>query len=326
MRIAAYESLMRDIAEQLSFSREALQTLTQFGPEQPSEPGPAGWESQRALILAQTARVEIALGDPAYWHRAFFASLLYAKWPANWLHPTPVVTNGLVFDYRLALPAYLEAVAVRVTVLVAAVKDQRTVARDELRRIATNLESFFKKIRAGIVPVHAKPANITDQQTSAQPGPHMGVPMWMRGGALVGAVEIYSTFARAESWPYEFPVVGHTGSQHLWVEFLARYTVRDYVRWKQVFNGVGLGAVARTIVDLKRMSGMEPAAVDGPLGDYSVRELAEALRVSSHVGQWGSYRVFEDEHGNLPSPISLRHVLRVLQTTAIDRIPRCAKR
>ena len=163
------ESLMRDIAEQLSFSREALQTLTQFGPEQPSEPGPAGWESQRALILAQTARVEIALGDPAYWHRAFFASLLYAKWPANWLHPTPVVTNGLVFDYRLALPAYLEAVAVRVTVLVAAVKDHRTVARDELRRIATNLEAFFKKIRAGIVPVHAKPANIADRDREIRP-------------------------------------------------------------------------------------------------------------------------------------------------------------
>ena len=169
---------MRDIAEQLSYSREALQTLDQFAPEEPSSTGTSAWDAQRALVLAQSARVVVALGNQSYWQRLFFPELLYSKWPEPYpgrpwtpnLPPTlsDSIIAGLIFDHRLALPAYVEAITIRLTILAAVVKDHRVIARDELTDMALNLESYLTRIRAGIVYVFVPPANINEFSNNPQ--------------------------------------------------------------------------------------------------------------------------------------------------------------
>jgi hypothetical protein len=321
-------SLMREIAEQLSYSREALQTLDQFAPEDPSSTGTSAWDAQRALVLAQSARVVVALGDRSYWQRLFFPELLYSKWPhafpgSPWTPNLPpilsdTISAGLIFDHRLALPAYVEAIAIRLTILAAVVKDHRVVARDELTRMALNLESYLVRIRASIVYVFVPPANI--KEFSNTPGSFISVPNWIHGGTLFGAVEIYSAFDRVGPWPREFPVTGfptsHTGTANdpQWTSFLVRWAVRSWVRWKQVFNEIGLGAAARIIVRLKTMAEIEPATIAGPTGDYSMKELAQALHDVGHNNQSGGWPVFEDEQHRVPNPISMRRILKLLQT------------
>jgi len=318
-------SLMRDIAEQLSYPREALQTLEQFAPEDPSSTGTSAWDAQRALVLAQSARVVVALGDQAYWRRLFFPELLYSKWPepypdgGPWIPNLPPILSdtivaGLIFDHRLALPAYVEAITIRLTILAAVVKDHRVVARDELTRIALNLELYLTRIRAGIVYVFVPPANRND--FSNIPQNYMSVPNWIHGGAQFGAVEIYSAFARVERWPQEFPITGFstTFGDPQWTRFLVRWAVRSWVRWKQVFNEIGLGAVARIIIRLKTMAELEPVTIAGPTGDYSMRELAQELHDVGQKNQFGDWPVFEDEQHRFPNPISMRHILKLLQT------------
>lgn len=304
------DSTMRDVANQLSSARAELQNLTELAPDDPATVGlDSVWDGLRPLVLDGSARAVIALGSPAYWERVFIPELLYQKWPASSSHPNPQVESGLVFDYRLTLPAYLEAIAIRLTILVAVVKDHRRVAREELVSIATTLEAYFSKILDGIANVLWPPSPIADDQDPVYPGESPGVPLWIRAGALVGVVEIYSADDRVAAWPAnEFPREGFSGTAiyQRWPEFLARYTVRNWVRWKALYNETGLNAVAATIVKLKKMADVFPASVVGPGGDYSMKQLAEALR------QIGLYQNFVLPGTN--NPFSLRELLKLLQT------------
>src|SRR5262245_31433600 len=168
-------------------------------------------------------------------------------------------------------------------------------------------------------------------------GPAGGVPTWAADGALVGAVEIYSACDRVAPWPQnEFPLVnfpgsgtGTPGAVTEWYKFLVRYSVRNWVRWKQLYDVIGLNAVAETIITLKRMAGIDPATLPDPDvdpaewkytfkkirdGEYSMKELALMMHDIAAYAQWGWWQILSDAHGGLVNPISLREMLGLLQT------------
>lgn len=118
-----------------------------------------------------------------------------------------------MFEYRLTLPAYLEAIAIRLIVLLALEGEIKVTRRSEIASIATQLEEYYNKIRAGIVTI--RPPRYLEFTS----GP-ITVSAWDRGEALdpppllggdlhtvsrpYGAVERYSMFAAVDSWPRDF--------------------------------------------------------------------------------------------------------------------------
>ncbi len=335
------EHSMRDVANQLESARTEFDNLIEFAPEDVATVGinPV-WDELRPFVLDNSLRVVNTLGDPAYWNRVFFPELTYQNYPHNvvyddspYLGPDP---TGLVFDYRLTLPAYLEAIAIRLIILIAVVKDYHHVAVSELTNMITTLEGYFKRIRQGIkdIGVQVRPVELVgfDYPGSS----YWDVDSWAHAGALVGSVEIYSACNSVAAWPAdEFPLVNFPGrgtaapeTVDLWQKFLVRYAVRNWMRWKKLYDMIGLNAVAATIVTLKRMVGTEPATLpdpDVPMadnsytskkirgGDYSLRELAQMMHDIS-LTQSGIWAILSDERGNMVSPISLRGMLNLLQT------------
>jgi hypothetical protein len=225
--------------------------------------------------------------------------------------------SGLVFDYRLTMPAYLEAIAIRLTILVSSVKNYRQVARAELVNMAATLEGYVRRIRDRISLVLGVPSYIWDTDELNDVGGFMSAPMWMRLGAAVGAVEIYSAFDRAEPWAaHEFPRANRpkTGDEDrpefhvLWRQFLVRWSIRSWVRWKEVYHAVGLAAAEAAIVKIKQMAGVVPAAIAGPGGSLSMRELAHWFN-QTDADDWGSWDLVDLRH-----PISLRRMLEPVLT------------
>jgi hypothetical protein len=45
---------------------------------------------------------------------------------------------------------------------------------------------------------------------------------------------------------------------------MVRHAVRNWVRWKELYDIIGLNAVAETIVILKRIAGIKPATPPDP--------------------------------------------------------------
>jgi hypothetical protein len=333
------ELSMRAVADHLNAARTQHLHLTELAPEDAATVGiDATWDALRPFVLTVTLQTVLSLGDAAYWERVYFPELTYKKWGPHSLHPNPVVRaapglpSGLVYDYRLILPAYLEAVSIRLTIVVAIVKNYRNAVIPELNIMIGTLEWHFKKIRKSIVPVLWAPTAYDDSPDN----PMNGVTSWIAEGARVGAVEMYSACDRAESWPAtEFPRINFSGSasgspanRSNWEKFLVRYAVRNWVRWKQVYDIVGLNAVAATIFQLKRMTGADPvlpaADVDNIVweyhwgkirdGNYSLWELARMIHDLSQYAQWGVFNILTAPDGGLVKQLSLRELLGLLQT------------
>jgi hypothetical protein len=331
------ELSMRAVADHLNAARTQLLSLTELAPEDAATVGiNATWDALRPFVLNATLQTVLSLGDPAYWERVYFPELTYKKWGPHSVHPNPAVRalpgvpSGLVYDQRLVLPAYLEAVSIRLTILVAIVKDYQTAAIPELNIMIATLESNFRKIRKSIFPVLWVPNAYNDTPDN----PENGVTTWIAEGARVGAVEIYSAADRADSWPAtEFPRINFSELRSPadfsnWEKFLVRYAVRNWVRWKQAYDIVGLNAVAESIFTLKRLTGADPvlpgAEVDKTVweydsgkikdGNYSLWELALMIHDLSQYGQWGVFYILTAPDGGLVNQLSLRELLALLQT------------
>jgi hypothetical protein len=333
------EQSMRAVADQLSSARTQLLNLTELAPPDASVFGvDPTWDEIRALVLSESLQAVVTLGDPAYWQRVFIPELTYQKWGPNQLYVLPEVSgaaglpSGLVYDYRLTMPAYLEAIAIRLTIVVATVKNYHTAMAPELNLMITTLERNFEKIRGAIWNVMFAPNLISDSLEN----PFNGVGSWTEAGARVGAVEIYSALDVAFPWPMNtFPLVdiqydGNAETQSKWSKFLVQYAVRNWVRWKLVYDLVGLNAVAHTITTLKQMAGRPgPADLPDPEvkldaweytvrkirdGRYSLRELARMIHDLGAYGQSGFWPLLDGENHRLVNPISLREMLKLMQT------------
>jgi hypothetical protein len=333
------EQSMRAVAEQIASARTQLLNLTEHAPNDASSVGvDPVWDELRPLVLNNSLQAVVTLGDPAYWQRVFIPELTYQKWHPQQLRPNPAVSgsaglpSGLVYDYRLILPAYLEAISIRLTIVVATVKNYHTAMVPELNLMINTLEDNFKKIRGSIWNVLWAPGLIDDNLEF----PQNGVGSWIESGARVGAVEIYSAVDVAFPWPMNtFPLVdvqfdGNAEVQSKWYKFLVQYAVRNWVRWKIVYDLVGLNAVANTIMSLKRIAGRtNPTDLPEPEvdldvweytvrkikdGKYSLRELAHMIHDVGTAGNFGFWPLLDGEQHRLVNPISLKEMLKLMQT------------
>jgi hypothetical protein len=356
---------MRDVFNQVASAQTQLENLTEFAPDDAATPGiKPVWDELRPFVLNNSLQAVNTLGGAAYWQRIFDAALVYngpgsipplgtspygsEVWTTNGgvqiFTSAPAVDNGLVFDYRLTLPAYLEAISIRLTILVAVVADYLDTAQDELQKMSATLESYYLLIRDGSFQT------ITPLREAYGYNPTVSSPSvnfyytWRGGGFTTlgppnanwdngfptelyyGTVDPFSAYNSVRSWPAdEFPLMGSSigapssyqgevasvgyplASQQKEAQllaFLVRYTVRSWVSWKEVYNGIGLGPVKAIIIHLKQLAGVSPATIAGPDENYSIRDF---------VNNWWGTGVIPDlnnEDGNL----SMRKLLALLQT------------
>jgi len=293
---------MLDVENQIGTARGMLDSLRELD-EAALQNLRDGLDTARFSMLDNNAVVE-ALAGEAYWERVFVPQGIYtAAWVGK-LAPSDVDPNSppaLEFDYRWTLPAYLEAIAIRVTIVMAIFKEFKNNPgiQQEFGSMAQILEQNFKRIRGAIVEI--RPPEMPVRSLAP-----LDWTTWANFGAPFGAVETYSTFHAVDAWPpgelLQYAV--KVEDQAWYTTFLVRHKIRTLGRWKQVYNQIGIAKVPATIAHLRQLTGAPATPIDGPTGDWSVRELSDAL-----LGIPGSGFKLPDNKN-----VSLQAVLQALQT------------
>jgi hypothetical protein len=211
---------MQAVGLQLEDARTQLLTLREDDPT---------LKSQIGIVLNNSFQVVNKLGNIAFWQRPFFQTAVYSDSWSGFLSP-PLVPlpagSAAVFDYRLTLPAYLEAIVIRLVILSALVPNFRQSRRflPELRKMAERLEGFYITIRDGIIeipspgPFPGQPVFYRevvdfipetlhdDQHIPAKIETRIVPSLWDSRGRPYGAVERYSAVAVIDQYPTDhFP-------------------------------------------------------------------------------------------------------------------------
>jgi hypothetical protein len=296
---------MRDVAKLVNEAR------AQLDPIRALSPGQSLSESQRATMDSTTDEVVRTLGDISYWKRPFFLELVYDDAFSGLLLPEPSLGPGsLVFEYRLTLPAYLEAIAIRLIVLLALDGEIKATRQSEIASIVTQLEEYYNKIRAGIVTI--RPPTYLEIKPPPIGGP-LAPTAWDTGDPFhhvsrpYGAVERYSTSAVVDSWPSDsIPIRGQSPplpDSFEFRDFSARLALGSLSRSKKVYSAVGLPAVWRILIHLKALAGVPvPHTVDtGSV--LSLREVDNVLATAI---------LNRPSTGSQNAPISVRKLISML--------------
>jgi hypothetical protein len=132
--------LMRSVADKIDDARTTLQTLITT-PDDPNLRNPNG------NVLFNSSRDVESLGNMDLYTRPFFPAAAYFDPWSGRIAPAPfpnATGASIVFDYRLTLPAFLEAIVIRLTILTALVPDFRTSHQVELSRMAGRLGTLSR--------------------------------------------------------------------------------------------------------------------------------------------------------------------------------------
>jgi hypothetical protein len=293
-------ALMRSVGDKIDNARTALRTLRMF-PDDPNLKNPNG-----AVLFNSSLEVE-TLGDIRFYQRPFFPAASYSDpWsgridPPAFPHSTG---SSIVFDYRLTLPAYLEAIAIRLTILTVLVPNFRKSDQAELRdNMANRLENLYAMIRDGIVPIRKPTVQeiLSTRVFDANDGTLIRIEPspWDKVGRLYGAVERYSAVSVVDQYHFDrflpdsqdaFLVASEVRfgerdnpnppplpeprfpSHEALAPFLLEYAIGILARSKAVYNVLGLPKLKAAVNLLKEFAG-EPRMETRPDGDWSIREL-----------------------------------------------------
>lgn len=222
------------------------------------------------------------LHDPvawAYWLRPFSRNAVYSySAPSigysvfcdprdNVDIPGVVKDDGLVFDYRMTLPAYLALITIRLIVLgvtkPAFLKEKW--ATDELDVMIGRLQAVHDKIGAAIVSLPLVPLAVINN-------------FWVYP---YGAVEEFSGFADVDVWNWgNLDPHDHTFQQR----FPAIYAIRTLAHCKKVYSSVGVPALFNTVNHLRDLRGL-PTAQWNPNISWSLREVERAITATTKFNQ-----------------------------------------
>jgi hypothetical protein len=339
---------MINVGDKLASAETAWSDLKEDPPHDASG-DPSTWPMWPD-VTGRSKDALFALSQPGYWRRPFLG-IEYQDPPWTYYWPffsgqkmtPPDLGGGLVFDYRVTLPAFLEAVTIRLIIVQSVVKGWRDKDEyvSEFRNWASVLQEEFKTIRDGIQEIHPPTLEMTVGGVLWPVPPAPGRPpdryTWMGIGGRFGAVEINSTFHAVDQWP-----AGHWPNEEdfspknvkgYYDAFRISHLIGTMARWKKVYREIGLPAVAKIrprledcgiLVQLKALLGepvtpeRDPATgrVDRRSGDWSVLELVQRLQ-SYTLAQTGSDLGLVGPLGI----ISLRGVLKALWGNSFNQQP-----
>lgn len=332
-QLAASEkiALLRDVSDKINKARAirnaTMATLSSGGNFS---------DSDRTRFLLDTDEVVMSLGDPSYWLRSFVDKFVYSDiWSGNLVPPND---GFIVFEYRYTLAAYLEAISIRMLVLLAMVPQFKEDAehRQQIGRIAARLEDVHNTIRNGIVEIRAPTFEETEYDIRYPYGTAGGsasvlelASSWDRKDQVLrqyGAIERYAGFGLVESYPADrFPsrenvlgsyavaseaelrtaLLSGVGSRRLlYRNFLLLHRIGTISRLKRVYIAVGLPAVFDVVERLKALAtGVVFKRPVNPNSGWSIREL-DNLVASTLLDQPST------ASGN--DPVSLKNLISLI--------------
>jgi len=264
--------LMREVVKEIESARSAARTLRN------SKPGTPLPDADANLIKGNTSTTVGRLGNSdGYWLRLFNPKAVYslhnydAFYSFNYGNFDPPRDAGpsFVFDYRLTLPAYLEATTIRLIVFLRLVPDFRNLdgTKKELIEIANRLENVYTKIRGGIVSL-ATPtsSDITFHPASYTEDGSTSSPAGRSWGGWYGAVERYAAYGVVDTYQGNLDDGDYN-------HFLAKFTVGTLARWKRVYRNVGLDDLWKLVNFWKGLAGQPQSHEFDHSGDWSLREV-----------------------------------------------------
>jgi hypothetical protein len=258
----------------------------------PSIPDPP-WD-QHADVETTTHNAPITLTslDYTYFNRQFFPELVYSDGWIGVANP-PGTPADMVFDYRLTLPVYIEAVTIRLVVLASLYKNAFELPgnRPEMENFWNSLSYIYNTIVGGIVELQPPALEQLMVTITTVPGDKPGSTVtntfpseWAsRGGNLFGAVERYSMSSVVNSWPSDEKPASGMGltpedvASFSYPKFMIRHLLRTMACVKQVYISVGLCKTARLMRHVDQLMGNSLTLFSPPIGDWSLTELVDRL-------------------------------------------------
>jgi len=226
-----------------------------------------------------TAANELANKD-IYWVRPFYDGLVYRdRWftgvdpPLDHIGEVPIQSLGptlpQVFDYRLTMPAYLNAIQIRSGFIAALRMSRPGIETDpifkafqatELAPIVTRLQNTYDVIVKGLVMPPAPADNRDD------------FVRWGRAGNPGGVVDIYAGFGRVNQIGIRF--IEHGGLDYQ--VFKVAYQLNNLLQKKEYYSEAGLGGIWQAVQSFKPILGQTGDVIDVE-ASLSARDIDEIL-------------------------------------------------
>jgi hypothetical protein len=272
-----------------------------------AQPPPTEFDRLTIIEKCNTALLQLGpdpLWDAPYNDQVFWNDFFLVMWPNFLGHdvdlgygeqaPTADST-GAVFNYFYILPAYMQAAFMFITVAAALFpSDFGQRFADNLKAAAELLQARHDKILSGITQLYPGPfdrqmlmndldalANREARQTGITaivnpPPPLTPLTPENLGGANIeyGAVEKFSGFSSMGSYQIITEQVEAMDGDAAFNKFQLRLLKRT----KDVYIGVGLLDVWKTINNLKRIVGDAPLPMPN-FADWSVRKILSTARI-----------------------------------------------
>ncbi len=260
------------------------------------------WSSYAVATLA---------GDPL-WKRVYDTELLAGGVYLPILDHQPEVVNGLVFDYRLALPAYLKAAAARLLVI-DALEPQHTrwgTYADEIKGYVATLKAFELRIRGGLAKPLVAPFHQHNWQvTAASSGAydlHTGATNIVNFHPSISFTDPIDLIAIGGKYPTTFQ------------EFEAQCNYATELRFWRLYDQLGFFELWRIISDVESLAGPRPPRTppsNRPFYELDRRapgasRLGTLVAPKSEQGQKLKAAYFEQHEEKILHPLGLKLLRR----------------
>lgn len=188
------------IAELVSEAGTGLKILA------PHPPGSPAFLNREDDADAASHKALDTLSNDSYWQRPYHEPWVYAD---PWSGPLKPPGAGLmVFDYRLALPAYLEAIALRIAIVSLIGLDRKVEYAQRADFLLQKHDTILQGI-AGLrppglkefAPFYTETGSFSVQHKVASIEFWRNDSLWAQRARQLGAVERYSAAAVTEAYP-----------------------------------------------------------------------------------------------------------------------------
>ncbi len=297
---AANENVRIQCSNALADSRTAASEVLTYVQNSQDPQQMSGFDDALSRSLSAVEK----LAPEGLWIQVNSARSFYGDAYNGTLYPPDANASvRTVFDYRFALPAYIEAVLNRIIVLSAADSSYRDQAKSEVKQYADSLVAIHDKIMAGFtylrLPTLAELTAVVNAvttntytmgsswwaQTASNPG-------WLQNGRLYGAVdtvtgnavqlpfsqfEIFGLFCATRVNIAANPSLSRFNLQVEMQHLLHKVTLASRGLGVQLYQSSGMAQVWSTATTLYSMIGLPAPVRNAAFNGFIALSFAEAL-------------------------------------------------